>query len=85
MDHAAIRRLIEKRKIAINELLTQAQFEDLEQILKLLKRLRSADEVGVALMERMAVAPPSELNALKGMYFRHFLGECQDFCVTRAG
>ena len=73
MDHAAIRRLIEKRKIAINELPTQAQFEDLEQILKLLKRLRSADEVGVALMERMAVAPLSELNALKGMYFRHFL------------
>lgn len=73
MDHAAIRRLIEKRKTAINELLTQAQFEDLEQILKLLKRLRSADEVGVALMERMAVAPLSELNALKAMYFRHFL------------
>jgi hypothetical protein len=39
----------------------------------LLKRLRPADEVGVALMERMAIAPLTELNALKGMYFRHFL------------
>ena len=73
MDHAAIRRLIQKRKIAINKLLTQAEFEDVEQILMLLKRLRPADEVGVALMERMAIAPLTELNALKGMYFRHFL------------
>ena len=73
MDHAAIRRLIQKRKIAINELLTQAEFEDVEEILMLLKRLRPADEVGVALMERMAIAPLAELNALKGMYFRHFL------------
>ena len=73
MDHAEIRRLIQKRRIAINELLTQAEFEDVEQILMLLKRLRPADEVGVALMERMAIAPLTELNALKGMYFRHFL------------
>ena len=73
MDHAAIRRLIQKRKIALNELLTQAEFGDVEQILMLLKRLRPADEVGVALMERMAIAPLTELNALKGMYIRHFL------------
>jgi hypothetical protein len=72
MDHAAIRRVIQKRKIAINELLTQAEFEHVEQILMLLKRLRPADEIGVALMERMAIAPLSELTALKGMYFRHF-------------
>jgi hypothetical protein len=72
MDHAAIRRLVQKRKIAINELLTQAEFEDVEQILMLLKRLRPADEIGVALMERMAIAPLYELKALKGMYFRHF-------------
>ena len=72
MDHAAIRRRIQKRNIAINELLTQAEFEDVEQILMLLKRLRPADEIGVALIERMAIAPLSELNALKGMYFRHF-------------
>jgi hypothetical protein len=72
MDHVAIRQLIRKRKIAISELLTQAEFEDVEQILMLLKRLRPADEIGVALMERMAIAPLSELSALKGMYFRHF-------------
>jgi hypothetical protein len=72
MDHAAIRRLIQKRKIATSELLTQAEFEDIEQILMLLKRLRPADEIGVALMGRMAIAPLSELSALKGMYFRHF-------------
>jgi hypothetical protein len=72
MDHAAIRRLIQKRKIAARELLTQAAFGDVEQILMLLKRLRPANEIGVALMERMTIAPLSELSALKGMYFRHF-------------
>ena len=69
MDHAAIRRLLEKRRIATIELLTQAQFEDVEPILLLLKRMRPAEEVSVALMERMAIAPLSEFTALKNLYF----------------
>lgn len=77
MDHAAIKRLIEKRRIVTIELLTQAQFQDVEPILILLKRLRPAEELSIALMERMAIAPLSEFNALKGLYFRHFAARVQ--------
>ena len=77
MDHAAIKRLIEKRRIVTIELLTQAQFQDVEPILILLKRLRPAEELSIALMERMAIAPLSEFNALKGLYFRHFPARVQ--------
>jgi hypothetical protein len=75
VDYAAIKQLLEKRRIATIELLTQAQFQDVEPILILLERLRPAEEVSVALMERMAIAPLSEFTALKGFYFRHFAGK----------
>ena len=72
MDHAAIKRLIEKRRVATIELLMEADFQDVEPLLLLLKRLRPIEEVSVALMERMAITPLSEFNALKVLYFRHF-------------
>jgi hypothetical protein len=64
VDHAAIKRLIEKRRVATIELLTEADFQDLEPLLLLLKRLRPIEEVSTALMERMAITPV--------LYFRHF-------------
>ncbi len=72
MDHAAIKRLIEKRRVATVELLMEADFQDVEPLLLLLKRLRPIEEVSAALMERMAITPLSEFNALKVLYFRHF-------------
>ena len=72
MDHAAIKRLIEKRRVATIELLMEADFQDVEPLLLLLKRLRPIEEVSAALMERMAITPLSEFNALKVLYFRHF-------------
>lgn len=72
MDHTAIKRRIEKRRVATIELLTEADFQDVERLLLLLKRLRPIDEVSAALMERMAITPLSEFNALKALYFRHF-------------
>ena len=77
MDHAAIKRLIEKRRVATIELLTEADFQDVEPLLLLLKRLRPIEEVSTALMERMAITPLSEFNALKGLYFRHFVVRVQ--------
>ena len=77
MDHAAIKRLIEKRRVATIELLTEADFQDLEPLLLLLKRLRPIEEVSTALMERMAITPLSEFNALKALYFRHFVVRIQ--------
>jgi hypothetical protein len=72
VDHAAIKRLIEKRRVATLELLMEADFQDVESLLLLLKRLRPIEEVSAALMERMAITPLSEFNALKVLYFRHF-------------
>jgi hypothetical protein len=72
VDHAAIKRLIEKRRVATVELLMEADFQDVEPLLLLLKRLRPIEEVSAALMERMAITPLSEFNALKVLYFRHF-------------
>jgi len=77
VDQAAIKRLIEKRRAATIELLTEADFQDLEPLLLLLKRLRPIEEVSAALMERMAITPLSEFNALKGLYFRHFVVRVQ--------
>ena len=50
----------------------EADFQDVEPLLLLLKRLRPIEEVSAALMERMAITPLSEFNALKVLYFRHF-------------
>jgi hypothetical protein len=77
VDHAAIKRLIEKRRVATIELLTEADFQDLEPLLLLLKRLRPIEEVSTALMERMAITPLSEFNARKALYFRHFVVRIQ--------
>jgi hypothetical protein len=72
VDHAAIKRLVEKRRVATVELLMEADFQDVEPLVLLLKRLRPIEEVSAALMERMAITPLSEFNALKVLYFRHF-------------
>jgi hypothetical protein len=77
VDHATIKRLMEKRRVATIELLTEADFQDVEPLLLLLKRLRPIEEVSTALMERMAITPLSEFNALKGLYFRHFVVRVQ--------
>ena len=72
MDHAEVKRLIEKRRVTTVKLLIETDFQDLEPILTLLKRFRPLDELSIALLERMAAAPLSEFNALRVLYFRHF-------------
>ena len=72
MDHAEVKRLIEKRRVTTVKLLIETDFQDLESILLLLKRFRPLDELSIAFLERMAAAPLSEFNALRVLYFRHF-------------
>ena len=72
MDQTALERLLRTEQLAVHDLLKQSPFEDLEDILELLKRYRPIEEVRTGLMERIATAPLSEFNALKVMYFRHF-------------
>jgi len=73
VDHAGFKRLLEKRRVTTIKLLTEADFQDVEPILLLLKRFRSHEELSIALMERMAIAPLPEFSALKALYFKHFM------------
>ena len=72
MDQTALERLLYAGQITVNDLLKQTPFEELDEILVLLKRYRPIEEVRAGLMERIAAAPLAEFNALKVMYFRHF-------------
>ena len=77
MDHVGLKRLLEKRRVTTIKLLTDADFEDVEPILLVLKRFRPLEELSIALMERMAIAPLPEFNALKALYVRHFVMQVQ--------
>jgi hypothetical protein len=73
VDQVGLKRLLEKRRVTTIKLLTDADFEDVEPILLLLKRFRPHEELSIALMERMAIAPFPEFNALKALYVKHFV------------
>ena len=78
MDHVGFKRLLEKRRVTAVKLLIEADFQDIEPILLLLlKRVRPREELSIALMERMAIAPLAEFSALKALYFRHFVMQVQ--------
>ena len=77
MDHVGFKRLLGKRRVTAVELLIEADFQDIEPILLLLERLRPREELSIALMERMAIAPLAEFSALKALYFRHFVMQVQ--------
>lgn len=72
MDQTALEHLLRAGHLTVNDLLKQSPFDELEEILTLLKRYRPVEEVRAGLMERIATAPLAEFNALKVMYFRHF-------------
>ena len=72
MDQTALERLLCAGQVVVNELLKQTPFDELDEMLMLLKRCRPVEEVGAGLMERIATAPLAEFNSLKVMYFRHF-------------
>jgi hypothetical protein len=48
MDRAAIKRLVEKRRVATIKILTEAEFQEVEPIVILPKRLRPVEEVSIA-------------------------------------
>ncbi len=72
MDQSALVRLLGAGSITAEDLLGQAQFDELGDVLALLKRCRPAEEVRAAFLQRIATAPLAEFNALKVMYFRYF-------------
>jgi hypothetical protein len=77
VDHVAFKQLLDKRRVTTTKLLTEADFQDVEPILLLLKRFRPREELSIALMERMAIAPLPEFIVLKALYFKHFVMQMQ--------
>ncbi len=72
MDRTALARILQTSAVDAVDLLKQAQFDDLDDVLALLKECRPLEEVRMAFLERVAIAPLPEFNVLKVMYFRHF-------------
>ena len=71
MDQATIERMVRARKTAAEELLMQAPIDGLDEVLTMLRRYCSAEEVCAALTERIAKAPIEDLETLKNVYFKH--------------
>ena len=70
MDQAVLEKMLRARTISSVEVLLQTPIDGLDEALTMLMRHCSAKEVCEALMERIAVVPLDEFNALKGVYFR---------------
>ena len=64
VDQATIERMIRARKTAAEELLMQAPIDGLDEVLTMLRRYCSAEEVCAALTERIAKAPIEDLETL---------------------
>jgi len=65
MDQATIERMVRARKTAVEELLLQAPIDGLDEVLTVLRRHLSTEEVCVALTERMAKASIVDLETLR--------------------
>jgi hypothetical protein len=71
MDQATIEEMVRARKIAVDELLMQAPIDGLDEVLTMLRRHLSTEEVCAALTERAAKAPIEDLEALRNVYLKH--------------
>jgi hypothetical protein len=71
MDQATIEKMVRAGKIAVEELLMQAPIDGLDEVLTMLRRHLSTEDVCAALTERIAKAPIEDLETLKNVYFKH--------------
>jgi len=56
------------------EVLAKVPIDQLDAALRGLKDCRSAEEIRAALVERIAIAPLSDFQALKAIYLTHCAG-----------
>ena len=71
MDQGTIEEMVRARKIAVEELLMQAPIDGLDEVLTMLRRHLSTEEVCAALTERMAKARIEDLETLRNVYLKH--------------
>ena len=70
MDQGTIEEMVRARKIAVEKLL-QAPIDGLDEVLTMLRRHLSTEEVCAALTERSAKAPIEDLETLRNVYLKH--------------
>ena len=73
MDQAVLERMIRAGKLSTEDVLRQTPLDQLEEAMALLRRHRPAKDICQALTERIARAPLDDFNALKSLYFRHYV------------
>jgi hypothetical protein len=71
MDQGTIEEMVRAREIAVEERLMQAPIDELDEVLTMLRRHCSPEEVCTALTERMAKAPIEDLETLRNVYLKH--------------
>jgi hypothetical protein len=77
MNQTALEQMLSTGKVTSAEVLADAPLDALDEALTMLMRHRPAKEVCDALMERITRTPIEDLNALKGVYFKHLSESCR--------
>lgn len=71
MDQATLESMVRGDAASSAQMLKQAPIDDLDEVVGLLKRYLSTEELCAALTQRIEKAPLEDLQTLKEVYFRH--------------
>jgi len=71
MDQAVLESMVRGGAVSSAQMLKQAPIDDLDEVVAMLKRHLSTEEICTALTERIEKAPVKDLQTLKEVYFKH--------------
>ncbi len=71
MDQATLESIVRGDAASSAQMLRQAPIDDLDEVVGMLKRYLSTEEICAALTQRIEKAPVEDLQTLKEVYFRH--------------
>ena len=71
MKLAILESMVREGSVSSAQVLKQAPIDDLDEVVAILKRYLSTDEICAALTERIEKAPVEDLQTIKEVYFKH--------------
>jgi hypothetical protein len=71
MDQAILEGTVPGDALSSTQMLKQAHIDDLDEVMAMLKRYLSAEEICAALTERIEKAPVEDLQTLREVYLKH--------------
>ena len=71
MDQAILESTARGDAVSSAQMLKQAPIDDLDEVVAMLKRHLSTEEICAALAERIEKAPVEDLQTLREVYFKH--------------